>query len=169
MKKGFIKTLVFMLVTASLIFTSCGSEKKKDNKSESVSKVEETSELLKKSEEKCKEMGIEFKVTDSTSSGLKYELINNSEKEYRYGAEYTILSNEKEPKEVEKKLEGEFSFQAVGLYLKAGEKVQEEVDWSSFIYGNLPAGSYIFKKHITLFEGGSKADDFDVATVFEIE
>jgi len=152
------------IIMAVALLSSCGSEKNINDAMETNDK----SDYLKDSQKIFEEKGIQFYVYDASSKGLKYVMINSSNKEYTYGGDYVILTNEKEPQKLEKRLDGEFSFSGVGIFLKAGEKIEEEVNWSSFIYGEIPEGKYIFKKHILLNEGGIVVDEFDVVDEFEV-
>lgn len=152
MKK--IVILIVVCLSVSLCLTGCKSSQNKiDIGNESGINISKT------------DVTMSIKKGTLTNKGATIVLTNESDKDYEYGSPYEI--------EVKKngkwhKINAELDFDLPAFILKAGEKVELELDWENG-YGSLPKGTYRIIKDMDYEYENEKYNSFNIAVEFNID
>ena len=111
---------------------------------------------------------IELTIHDVTPSGLSFVLTNNTENEYTYGSDFSLYIRKNGVWKPVNPIIENWGFTAIGYGLLPESQTEMiAVNWS-WLYGEIPSGTYKFQKKVLFTRSPGDFDEFAIEKEFSI-
>ncbi len=111
--------------------------------------------------------GMNIIQSELSNAGATFQIFNNSDQEIEYGEEYKLQQKKNDSWIDVPYIIDNWAFTDIAYSIPANESKQVEVDWR-WLYGNLPAGEYLFIKNIIVEKDAGIHDNIPLCVEFQI-